>query len=345
MPDFFTNELFPAFWMALGGLLLGFASLIDFSRPGRWRQGIFWAVSVYALANLILGVGSAVFDPSVPMAVPYLVVCGLHVLFFLVPTRQGTAIIRRLTELVRIPKIRFGALACLGLAASIVTLHWTSSHLPAPLPEDLEEAIPPEQQVVLQEIQDSSVSTDRGRPVLVRTNVFPTAGRLDSESLRRQVAVLANMGLRDQVIHIPSGWQNCNCHGWVFTEGRYWVGGEEVEKILKDNRYRPVDHPKVGDLAVYRSSSNQSVSHTGIVRYLGPNGLVLVESKWGNLGRFIHPHNVHCYVGDPCTFHRSERKSHTLLGLHFHSSDSAAPDSEMLAPFTNSSVETEFSGF
>ena len=32
----------------------------------------------------------------------------------------------------------------------------------------------------------------------------------------------------------------CNCHGWVFTGGRFWVSGEDVPRILEDNGYRRV---------------------------------------------------------------------------------------------------------
>ena len=31
-----------------------------------------------------------------------------------------------------------------------------------------------------------------------------------------------------------------NCHGWLFTGGRYWVAGDQVEDILADNGYAQV---------------------------------------------------------------------------------------------------------
>src|SRR5205807_1160464 len=75
-----------------------------------------------------------------------------------------------------------------------------------------------------------------------------------------------------------------NCHGWVFTGGRYWVKGGAVEDILRDNGYRTVEDPRPGDLVVYRDDQG-AVSHTGVVSSVGADGLVLVESKWSWLGR------------------------------------------------------------
>jgi len=105
-----------------------------------------------------------------------------------------------------------------------------------------------------------------------------------------------------------------NCHGWVFTDGRYWIDGEEVERILKENRYTEISSPRPGDLIVYRPAAGGVVSHTGIVRSISEDGLVMVESKWGSKGRFLHaaqnqPH------WKTWTYHRSPRQGHRLAGL------------------------------
>lgn len=332
MQDLATLHLFPAFWMAFGGLLLGAAAMVDFSQPGKLRTGIRWSLGTFAFGNLIAGWACAFSSQPIHLLLAFFWVFSLHFLFFVVPTAQGRESIRRLNIVLCHRKARFAVLASLGIAASIGTLHWSYASMPAEEAADLKDNPIEEGQVALEDVSDSPASTDRGRRILVRTNTGPSAGRLDDAALRRQFDLLTTMGLRDQVIHLPVGWQNCNCHGWVFTEGRYWVGGDEVDKILKDNRYRQVDHPGVGDLVVYRHASTKAVTHTGIVRYVGPNGFVLVESKWGNMGRFMHPHNVHCYLEDNWSFHRSPRKGHTLLGLQGNSG-TVPPDSEMLAPF------------
>src|SRR5262249_9036483 len=82
---------------------------------------------------------------------------------------------------------------------------------------------------------------------------------------------------------------------------------------LQDNRYSAVSSPRAGDLAVYHNPSGE-VTHTGIVR-LAADGLILIESKWGQLGRFVHTPTEHCYTDSTCTSYRSPRTSHLLRGL------------------------------
>jgi hypothetical protein len=78
----------------------------------------------------------------------------------------------------------------------------------------------------------------------------------------------------------------CNCHGWVFAEGRFWVDGSDVKNILDDNGYYEVDSPTVGDIIVYHAE--EEILHTGIVRTLDANGAIVIESKWGMNSRILH---------------------------------------------------------
>jgi len=48
--------------------------------------------------------------------------------------------------------------------------------------------------------------------------------------------------------------------------------------------------------------------------------VILVESKWGMSGRFIHRHDRHPYANTTCAFYRSPRAGHLLHGI---ASDSA----------------------
>jgi hypothetical protein len=100
-----------------------------------------------------------------------------------------------------------------------------------------------------------------------------------------------------------------NCHGWVFCDGRFCVEDADVDRILRDNDYRIVSQPQAGDLIVYRAFSDM-VIHTGIVR-LVQDDRVLVESKWGCLGRYLHEPADQLY-GDRWTFYRTSRPSHLL---------------------------------
>ena len=56
-----------------------------------------------------------------------------------------------------------------------------------------------------------------------------------------------------------------NCHGWVFTNGKYNIAGRSVTTILEQNSYVQVTRIEAGDLVVYRNT-NGEISHTGIVR-------------------------------------------------------------------------------
>lgn len=105
-----------------------------------------------------------------------------------------------------------------------------------------------------------------------------------------------------------------NCHGWVFAAAKRWIKGREVDMILTDNGYQAVIAPRPGDVVVYRSSGDGAVLHTGLVRVAEP-GLILIESKWGALGRYVHQPDDQCY-GNRFTYYRSERRDNTLLGLN-----------------------------
>jgi hypothetical protein len=83
-----------------------------------------------------------------------------------------------------------------------------------------------------------------------------------------------------------------------------------VNAILQDNGYSLVAQPQVGDLAIYRSLADE-VTHTGLVRMVGGDGSVLVESKWGPLGIYLHPVAAQPY-GERHTYYRSSREGHLL---------------------------------
>lgn len=102
-----------------------------------------------------------------------------------------------------------------------------------------------------------------------------------------------------------------NCHGHVFTGGRYWVLGRDVPAILRDNGYEETANPAPGDLVVYREIGG-TVAHTGIVRATGADIPTLVESKWGKFGVYIHPVDRSPYSG-PRAYFRTNRPGGTHL--------------------------------
>lgn len=78
-----------------------------------------------------------------------------------------------------------------------------------------------------------------------------------------------------------------NCHGWVFTAGRFLLKGTDVERILCDNSYYIVADPKPGDITIYRNEVG-GILHTALVQGVLIDGNVILESKWGVDQRFLH---------------------------------------------------------
>jgi len=125
---------------------------------------------------------------------------------------------------------------------------------------------------------------------------------------------LRDLGLDAKLIQTAPPEMKYNCHGWIFTGGRFWLRGNQVETILKENGYHAVERPRAGDLVVFRNS-NGEVSHTGLVRAGGKGDSILIESKWGRFGRYVHGPQEHGYRGHDATYYRTSRGSHLLEGL------------------------------
>jgi hypothetical protein len=124
---------------------------------------------------------------------------------------------------------------------------------------------------------------------------------------------LRNYATEARAIRTAEADGHSNCHGWVFAGGRYWVRSEVVEEILHDNGYREAASPRAGDVVVYRDADGK-VLHSGVVRGTSDDGHILVESKWGPLGRFIHLADAQPYPGSP-TFYHSRRQGNLIRGL------------------------------
>jgi hypothetical protein len=173
---------------------------------------------------------------------------------------------------------------------------------------------------------NSPLRTDQGR-CIATLRLPPSACQASPERLAMQARLLARHELDNFVMYQPDGWQSCNCHGYTFTGGRFAIPGHEVDGILEDNGYQPSTLAQPGDVAVYRDENGQ-ITHTGIVRALAADRVILIESKWGMAGRFIHAHDRHPYSGSVCTFYRSSRTGHLLVGADSISTDPTALPSE-----------------
>jgi hypothetical protein len=83
-----------------------------------------------------------------------------------------------------------------------------------------------------------------------------------------------------------------------------------VDEILADNGYQIVEEAREGDVIIYRDELGQ-VRHSGLVRFVGTDGLVLVESKWGSLGLYLHTPKEQPY-GEFFDFYHTSRPNHEL---------------------------------
>jgi hypothetical protein len=145
--------------------------------------------------------------------------------------------------------------------------------------------------------------TDRGYPVSF--SVLREAPRPGAESNR-----IRRWAEKPGVVRTGPPDPTYNCHGWVFAGGLGWVYPESVDQILRENGYHVVVQPRVGDVICYRDESDLPM-HTGIVHATSIDGQILIESKWGLMGRYIHgPADQPC--GSNYRYYRSARNGHLL---------------------------------
>jgi len=148
--------------------------------------------------------------------------------------------------------------------------------------------------------------TDRGRTIPL--------GEVDWDETQTPALMETERGLGQKfpmrLLRTADPDPKSDCHGWVFTGGRHWVMSFSVDDILADNDYQRVDTPQPGDLIIYRDRPDGTVQHSGIVR--SANGAdIVVESKWGNLGRYLHAPADQPF-GKAWIYYRSPRAGHEL---------------------------------
>ena len=103
-----------------------------------------------------------------------------------------------------------------------------------------------------------------------------------ASSVGEKLSSFNHLGIRRQ-----DADKMANCHGWVFTEGRFLLKGMDVDRILCDNHYFIVKDPKPGDIVIYRNEDG-GILHTALVQGILRDGNVITESKWGIDQRFLH---------------------------------------------------------
>ncbi len=195
-----------------------------------------------------------------------------------------------------------------GLADSVAVAQFASlavlvqlwSVVPTP-GDDL--ALMPGQLAVNQNVH--AVTDDGKELMLYERRVTKDEFTLYLENSKMQMASLAKAAMRRSDGHVDT-----NCHGWVFTAGKHIVQGHDVDVILQGNNYTAVDQPRNGDLVVYRDGMG-GVMHTGIVCGMVNDRDLLIQSKWGVEGVFIHLVDEQPYSLN-YQFFRSPRGDHLL---------------------------------
>jgi hypothetical protein len=268
------------------GLVVGLGGLLVSAQRSPGQAGVGWAAALVALVSL--GAISAATGNPPGLGWPLLVLAALVLMLQVARSDWLARVLTAVFARARTPRWQWATLA-VGCPALAVWL----AHVACP--QYLE--TPP-----VRNMPPSTVVTDRGRdvPVAQVTAAWPPdEARLSRES-----------GLDRRVIQVaPADW-SCNCHGWVFTGGRYLLADWNVELILQDNDYRAVEKPQGGDLVVYRDARG-AVWHSAVVWAIGRDGDVLVESKWAWGGRYLHPPDATPY-GQEWTYYRSSRPGHQL---------------------------------
>jgi hypothetical protein len=192
------------------------------------------------------------------------------------------------------------------LSAAMYVLYFDASHLVAEADEfqlDFNDRTFVAN-IFRQETPQISAATNDEQPILVYAPVADESllGVLEE---RERVVVDSLIG---RVLRTSEVDARYNCFGWVFTDGLGWLSSKSVADILEKHNYQTTDCPIPGDVVVY--SQQDCITHVGLVR-LVTGGQVVVESKWGPYGRFLHLPKDQPFPGE-ILYYRSARSSHEV---------------------------------
>lgn len=197
--------------------------------------------------------------------------------------------------------------ACFMLASTVGLVAWSSyqfqDHVsPHPKKPFLVLSLPGKKS----EVQEFVALTDRNHPIKVY--------RLDQNATDSEDVEYPENGysieFSGNVIQRAPAGPLANCHGWVFLDAQYLISGEAVQRILDDNGYEVVQEALAGDVIVYRDT-DQNIVHTGVVRGVLDDGTIIIESKWGTEGVFLHNPLETPYLSN-FEYYRSPRPTHRV---------------------------------
>ncbi len=284
------------FWALAGGLVLLVLSPVCLFRRGKtqstWlRQS--WVIAVCVLAAVCCWDALEQTADSCPLPLRYLI------------SAVGLIGLVQLVLYAARCKLWAPTAGALLLAGLLATGHAGSRFLAAASNEDADLTLVGIEQSLSDDdvfaVEGCTALTDAGRPIPLY-GVKPHGDLLAFEKSTLQ-------DYYGRVIFMARADLHANCHGWAYTAGQYWVRCADVPAILEDNGYQVVETPQPGDLIIYRDDDGKIV-HTGQVKATGAR-YVLVESKWGPLGVYLHAPDDQCY-GRSYRYYRSQREGHLL---------------------------------
>lgn len=302
-PEWFELVAILTCVLGVGGALVGLFGILS-RRPAWW----LWSFLSFTVA---LGLGGTLVFAGVTTSSWQLWLPGL-----LLPATIGLGIALRSSSvawllggvwnLVRSPRLQAG----LVLVCSPLLVFWLVERTMLRTIEEQQElpGMVGLDRSMLEEVATASLTTDRGRRIPANTPRPEVAEAIQDDQVSPHTRQLAL-----SLIRTSGPDRRSNCHGWVFTGGRYWVLGKDVDTILTDNGYHEVASPQPHDVIVYRDSTGQ-VLHTGLVQAVLADGRVLIESKWGELGCYLHQPKDQCY-GTHSAYYHTARANHYLHGL------------------------------
>ncbi len=99
-----------------------------------------------------------------------------------------------------------------------------------------------------------------------------------------------------QVLEQPTAKYNCHSYAWYsqdVDENNTWINNPE--QYYAYHRYCPLSTPQVGDIICYyddmgtvSDQADDENKHSGIVTDIESDGTVIITSKWGPAGLYVH---------------------------------------------------------
>jgi hypothetical protein len=294
------RELVVVFSTGLGLLVVGLAFILVGT-----RSRLNWAASVL-FAACAAGVGPVAFNLAEFALIPTAAVIFTVLAISALRSRRLASAIASAYRCVASPVGAIALLLTAGVALMAGSLARHTIAEEAAMDRDtslMEMTFTPPKTAPADSVE---LRTDKGIPIRALAAVEMRPAKVIGPA---EHSLLEQQGFQERIIRTGPASDACNCHGWVFTGGRYWLAPGDVERILAENAYEPVSDPQPNDIAIYRNSD--VISHTAIIRSATPGQPILVEGKWGWMGVFIHEVGSSCY-GQHYTFYRSARIGHAL---------------------------------